>query len=129
MEIVVVIIACVLGAILCGIRELYKVLETAQQRHCLAADQRALLTATNDPELTRLIILLREDLYDRSRAQAKLRQIAANPQQAAIAFRTALHSNDLRMQKVGIAGLAHLNRPEGVQPLLRLYTIRGRPAP
>jgi DnaJ domain len=92
------------------------------QRYRLARTERAMRAASVDGGTVRLVMLLRDDLHDSSRAQDKLRQLAVQPA-ALRALTIALKCRDRQMQQAAIYGLSGLNRPEGVAPLLAVKPV------
>lgn len=114
-------------------------IKAAVVRRHLQESERLVLEATADPNITKLVLWLREDIepnrhtyitnryrtsfshhYD-NRCRTKLDAICAKPHLALAAFLAALNSKNQDMRYVGIFGLAYLKHADGITPLLDLY--------
>ena len=119
------LVVTVLIFVVCGLAWLaatvYQVGRSWVEKYQIAATERSILAATGSAQITRLVILLREDLNTYSRAQDKLGQIAADPRLAMSAFQAALKSQDQRMQRTAVKGLVYLGQAESVAPLLGFH--------
>jgi len=123
--ILLAIVIAVIGKIDSEIKKLQRRNQIERAKRIVLKTEQAILDATGDEEVARLVMWLRADLtpytrYD-ARSLDKLNAICAKPHLALIAFQIVLTSTDENLQYVGIHGLAHLKDPKGITPLLEYY--------
>ncbi len=120
---VVKIAAAYYSLIESNIRKLQRKSQERKRDRQIRDAEQAIRKATDDPEITQLMMWLREDLTPKvdERALEKLRAICVKPNLVLVAFRTALDCSDEAMRYVGIAGLGYLKHEHGIAPLLKYY--------